>query len=329
MIIKNYELTKNNILNNKIFLLYGENEGYKNQIINDVILNNNKFDVTKYDESEILENYEEFIQNLLNKSFFENEKKIIINRVTDKSINFVEELIQRKIYDNTIIFVSEILQKKSKIRNIFEKEKELVCVPFYLDNNKTLSIIANNFFKEKKIKVSQEIINLIVDRSMGERKNLFIELNKIENYSKDKKSISYEEILKLTNIAENYSTSELIDNCLSKKINKTVSILNENNYSHEDCILILRTLLFKCKRLLKIKNNLTKNNNIESAISEYKPPIFWKEKETIKTQNICWSTNSIKILISETYKLEVLVKKNTSNSLNIISDFLLNKANKI
>tara|TARA_Y100000590_G_scaffold186528_1_gene212532 strand:+ start:915 stop:1904 length:990 start_codon:yes stop_codon:yes gene_type:complete len=327
MIIKNYELSKNNIIDKKIFLFYGENEGHKNQIIEEIILNNNKFKAVKYEESEILANYEKFLESLLTKSFFEEEKKIIIYRTTDKLVNLAKELIERKISDSTIIFVSEILQKKSKIRNLFEKEKDLICVPFYQDNNKTLSIIANNFLKLKKIRTSQEIINLLVDRSMGERKNLLLELNKIENYSKDKKNISYEEILKLTNIAENYSTSELVDNCLSKKIHKTVNILNENNYSHEDCILILRTLLFKCKRLLKIKEILSINNNIEFAISEYKPPIFWKEKETIKSQNICWSINSIKNLIGEIYELEILIKKNTANSINILSDFILNKAN--
>ena len=327
MILKNYELNKSNIIDKRFFLFHGENEGHKNQIIEEIILKNSKFKTIKYDESEILENYEEFLESLLNKSFFEEEKKIIIYRTTDKLVDLVEELIEKKIHDTTIIFVSEILQKKSKIRSLFEKEKGLICVPFYLDNNKTLSIIANNFFKLKKIRVSQAIINLLIDRSMGERKNLLIELNKIENFSKDKKTISYEEIFHLVKIAENYSASELVDNCLSKKINKTATILNENNYSHEDCILILRTLLHKCKRLLKIKKILLKNDDVEFAISEYKPPIFWKEKDTIKNQNICWSLNSIKNLIDEIYELEILIKKNTSGSLNILSDFILNKAN--
>ncbi len=326
MIIKNYELSKNNLVNKNFFLFYGENEGYKNEIIDEIILNKKKIKAIKYDENEILDNYENFLENLLNKSFFEEEKKIIIYRVTDKLINLVNELIERKITDTTIIFISEILQKKSRIRNLFEKDKDLICVPFYQDNNKTLFILANNFFKIKKLKVSQETINLLVDRSLGERKNLLIELNKIESFSKDKVSVSYEEVLKLTKIAENYSASELVDNCLSKKIKKTVSILNENNYTHEDCIFILRTFLFKSKRLLKIKEILSTNNNIELAISEYKPPVFWKEKDTIKNQNSYWTVNSIKNLIREVYELEILIKKNTANSLNMLYDFILNKA---
>ena len=326
MIIKNYELNKNKLANKKFYLFYGENDGYKNQIIDEIILNKGKYKATKYDENEVLENYENFLENLLNKSFFEEEKIIIIYRVTDKLINLAEELIERKITDTTIVFVSETLQKKSKIRSLFEKDKNLICVPFYQDNNKTLFILANNFFKIKKIKISQETINLLVERSLGERKNLLIELNKIENFSKDKTSISYEEIFKLTNIVGNYSASELVDNCLSKKIKKTATILNENNYTQEDCIFVLRTFLYRCKRLLKIKEILLTNNNVELAISEYKPPIFWKEKDTIKFQNTYWSIRAIKKIIREIYELEILIKKNTANSLNILSDFILNKA---
>ena len=329
MIIKNFDLNKKNIINNKLFLFHGENEGYKNQIIKELFLENNEYKKMQYDEAEIIENYEKFIEDQINQSLFEEKKIIIIYRSSDKLIRLVEELTSRKLNDNIIILISEILQKKSKIRNFFEKEKNLVCVPFYQDTNKTLSTIANNFFKDKKIKVSQQIINILADRSLGDRKNLSIELNKIESYCSDKKSISYDEILKLTNLSENYSAVELVDSCLSKNINRTIYILNENNYSHEDCILILRTFLYRCKRLLKIKEIISESKDIEFAISEFRPPIFWKEKETIKIQNFCWTTKTIQNLISEIYQLEVSIKKNVINSLNILSDFILNKAKKI
>ena len=42
------------------------------------------------------------------------------------------------------------LDKKSKMRNKFEKSKNLVCIPFYADDTSTLATIANNFFKKIK-----------------------------------------------------------------------------------------------------------------------------------------------------------------------------------
>ena len=152
-------------------------------------------------------------------------------------------------------------------------------------------------------------------------------MDKISNYSLNRKNINLDEILKLTNLAENYNASELIDGCLSKNLKKTVNILNENNYSAEDCILITRTFLIKLKRLFKIKKELELTKNIDNVITAFKPPIFWKDKETVKQQVGKWHLNQIENLIFETNEIELLIKKNSVNSLNILSDFIINKAN--
>ena len=199
-------------------------------------------------------------------------------------------------------------------------------MPFYADNNQTLSGIALNFFKEKKISLSQEKINLIIERCKGDRENLNNELKKIENYAKSEKKISVEDILKLSNLAENYNASELTDNCLAKNIKKTANILNENNYSNEDCILIVRTLLAKSKRILKLQEEISKNKNIEEVITNFKPPIFWKDKEIVKQQMNHWPLEKINNMIENINEIELLIKKNSVNSLNIVCDFLLYKS---
>ena len=201
-----------------------------------------------------------------------------------------------------------------------------MCIPFYPDDKKTLIPIAIDFFKKNKIPYSQEIINLIIERSSGDRKNLNNELEKILVLFHSKKKITLEEVLQLTNLSENYSISELTDNCLSKNLKRTVKIINENNFSSEDCIIIIRSLLSKSKRLLKLKNNSISKKNVEEVISSYKPPIFWKDKEVVKKQIESWSVEESQKLIYEINNIELSIKKNSSNSLNILSDFLLNKS---
>ena len=186
--------------------------------------------------------------------------------------------------DIKIILNSKNLEKKSTLRKIFEKEKLTICVPFYEDNNQTLNSIINLFFRNKKIPISQQLVNVLIERSRGDRKNLNNELEKIENYSLNKKNLKLEEIIKLTNLADNYSASELVDHSLAKNTRKTVTILNENNYSDEDNIIIVRTLLAKLKRLVKIYELVDEKNNIEQAISACKPPIFWKDKPLVTQQ---------------------------------------------
>jgi len=326
MIIKTFELQKLKATKAKKFLFYGENEGYKDQIINEYFLKKFKNSTNRYDENEVLNNYDSFISNLLNKSFFEENKLIIISRSSEKIINLIEEIITKDIQEITLIINSGPLDKKSKIRILFEKNKDTVCIPFYADDTKTLSILAYNFFKNKKIYISQETINLLVERCRGSRKSLDTELTKIENFSKNKDKITTEEILKISNLAEDYSVSELVNNCLSKNLKKTINILNENNYSSDDCILILRTMLIKAKRLLKLKKEVEKSKNIDHVISSFSPIIFWKEKVIVKQQILNCSSEEMEKLIYQINEIEILVKKNSSNSLNIISDFILNKS---
>ena len=326
MIIKTFELQKLKETKAKNFLFYGENDGYKNQIINEYFLKKFKKNVNKYDENEVLNNYDSFVSNLLNKSFFEENKLIIISICSEKIFNLAEEIINKDIQDIILIINSGALDKKSKIRILFEKNKDTVCIPFYADDTKTLNLLANNFFKNKQIFVSQETINLLVERCRGSRKSLDTELTKIENFSNNKKKITTEEILKISNLAEDYSVSELVNNCLSNNLKKTINILNENNYSSDDCILILRTMLIKTKRLLKLKKEVENSKNIDQVISSFRPIIFWKEKEIVKQQILNYSSEEIEKLIYQINEIEIQVKKNSANSLNIINDFILNKS---
>ena len=329
MIIKSFEINKINFKKINFFLLYGENEGLKNEIIKKEFENKFNQNVLKYDEKEVLDNKENLSNEIFIRSFFNKEKLLIISRCTDKIHDFIEEIIDKNIIDIKIVLNSGILDKKSKLRKTFEKKPNTACIPFYSDNFQTLSKIVNSFFYKAKIQMSQESINLLINRCSGDRLNLNNELKKIESYIVGNKKIDFEEILKLTNLAENFNTSELIDNCLSKNHKKTVNILNENNFSSEDSILIIKTLLNRSKRLLDLKRKSELNKNLEECISSYKPPIFWKDKDIVKQQMNNWSLKNIENLIYEINEIELLAKKNLSNSLNIISDFLINQSSKL
>ena len=163
----------------------------------------------------------------------------------------------------------------------------------------------------------------MVERCKGDRENLNNELKKIDSFTEYNKKINIEDILKLSNLAENYDTSELTDSCLAKNIKKTVNILNENNYSNDDCMLIIRTLLNKSKRLLKLQEEVKINKSIEEAIKNFKPPIFWKDKEIIKQQLTHWPLDKINKMIIDISEIELLIKKNSVSSLNILSDFII------
>ena len=328
MILKSFELNKLKLENYNFYLFYGDNEGLKEDTIKKFFVKKYQNKIHRYEEKEILDNIDDFYNNVFTKSFFDNEKLIIINRVTDKIREIIEELIEKKTEDIQFILNSKNLEKKSTLRKLFEKQKSIVCIPFYEDNNQTLNSIISLFFRNKKIPISQQLINVLVERSRGDRKNLNNELEKIENFSLNKKNLNIQEIIKLTNLADNYSASELVDHSLAKNTRKTVTILGENNYSDEDNIIIIRTLLAKLKRLVKIYELVDEKNNIEQAISACKPPIFWKDKPLVIQQIKSWKKDGLEQLIYKTNEIELLVKKNSVLAKNILADFIINNSKK-
>lgn len=319
MILKSYETSKINTDINLI-LFYGKNDGLKEVSIKEIIKNQT---VLNYDQSEIIENQQNFFEEIYSYSFFEKEKTIIIKRASDKIVNIIEKIDLTKIGNTKIILDADNLEKKSKLRSVFEKEKNFVCIAFYPDTVQTLIKLAFNYFKERKISISSSSINLIVNKINGDRKALFNELNKLEIYSKKGKAIDDRIITKIVNLNENYEINELVNSYFAQNQKKVISILNENNFSNEDCIMIIRSFLNKSKKLLNLSNDYLKNQNIEATIASSKPPIFWKEKEIVKQQIYKWKPKDIKNVIYKLNEIELLIKRNINISINIITDFII------
>ena len=320
MIIKSYEIKNKEISKFKFFLVYGENEGLKKDVIN-IIKSKNVFKEIKYEESQILNNKSEFYNEINNRSLFDENKTYLIERCSDKISEIILQFIDKDIED-LIIINCGILEKKSKLRSILEKSVKAVVIPTYKDNSQSLVQIAKNFFSEKKVSVSYETLNLLANRCNGDRGNLNNELAKISSYLINKKTISLKEVYTLTNLSENYSAFELVDASLSKNFKKTQEILNDNNYSQEDTFLILRVFLMKTKIILDLLESMKKQKDIEIVILEHKPPIFWKEKPVIKKQLQLWTLKTIYKLISDLNDLELKIKKNNSLSLILMKNFI-------
>ena len=325
MIVKNFEL--NNFINKKkLFLIYGENEGLKEDLILEFSKDYSKENTFKYSEKEIFLNLENFYNNIFSQSFFEKKKLIIVNNASEKIKSEIELILTKNIEDITLIFLSNILEKKSKLRNLFEKDKNLICVAVYKDDHRVLFNLANSFFKSKKINISTESINLIIERSSEDRKNLRNELKKIDCFIGNKKKIDFDDLIKLTNLSENHNINKIVDTSLAKNTRETLRVINENIFSTEDIIIIIRSYLLRSKRLLRLITELEKNKNIDQVISASKPPIFWKDKDIVKKQLKIWNKENTIALIQNINNVELQLKKNAGSSLNILQNFIIEQS---
>ena len=324
MIIKSFEIHKIDPFKNNLILFYGQNEGLKDENI--LKLSSKFHSIIKYDEREVLENLDNFFESIFSGSLFDEDKFVIINQASDKIVKIIEILIEKKekIKEIAILLNANSLEKKSKLRSIFEKN--LLCVPFYIDNNETLFKFTETFLKQKRINISPLNINFLVNKCNGDRRNLKNELHKIEMFCLNKRNIKDEELQKLVCLSENKNISELIDCCLVKDKKNTINILNDNIFNNDDSILITRTFLNKLKKIRKLILNYEKNKNLNETIRNAKPPIFWKDKPIVEKQIRTWKPYLIEKLIIDINEIELQIKRNNTNSINLISDFILNTA---
>ena len=324
MIIKSFNLNDLKKNNSTFYLFYGENEGHKEEAINNYFLKNFKGEIIKYDENQILENEDVFLENCLNESLFDSTKIIIVSRVTVKLLEVIKKLNEKEIHNKMIIFNSGLLEKKSKLREFFEKEKNVVCTAFYEDSHSSLFKIAQDQFFKNKISISSENINLVIEKCSNDRKSLKNEINKILNYCYERKKVSRSEILKLINSNTDDEIFSLIDNCLIKNENLVMNKLNSSLYTKNDTIVLIRSFMSRLKRLVELKKILIDNGNISDVINSYRPPIFWKDKQIVQKQKELWSLNKIFQLLEELNNIETSYKKNYELSNNLIFDFIIN-----
>jgi DNA polymerase-3 subunit delta len=323
MLIKSHELKNFQIKDTDFYLFYGPNAGLIEETINKVFKPIFTKNTINYDEADLLNNIHSFKEMIFNKSFFDDEKFIIINRASNKILDLIQELIESQVTDLKMIIKAGPLEKKSKLRSYFEKNKFTIITAFYEENYQSLLLMIKKIFSEKQIVISNEIISLIIERSKGNRLSINNEIEKISSYYEKNNKIDLKDALKITNLAENYGISELVDQSLLKNKKKTINILNENNLNTEENILIIRTFLNKLKRLKILKIKYQKSKNIEQILSAARPPIFWKDKDIVKQQLNIWSLSEIKFLIYKVNKLELTIKKNNQISDQILNNFIL------
>jgi len=329
MIIKSYEIHKNksNFLKYNFFLLYGENIGLKKDIRDIIKISvkkkENNMEMLSLYETEIINNEENFYNFIYSGSLFSNKKIITIFEATDKIIKKISSVYSEYPENVFIIILSNILEKKSKLRNFFETGKKAICIPCYLDSEKELDFIAQSELKKNNISLSRETINLLVEKSNSDRGNLKNEIEKIKSYAINKKKLELHEIRLLINFSGDYKSDILVNECLCGNILQYKKIISELYINTVNQILLLRILSNKVQRLLNIKEQENKSNNIDNLINFSKPAIFWKEKPLVKKQLSIWSLSELKKIINGINNTELLCKKMPQVSKIIFFNFFL------
>ena len=300
-----------------ITLFYGENLGLIDDFKELIRKYNKKSEIIRFNEEEIIKKNVVFFREISSDSLFSEKKVIFIDQASDKILDLIQEVEKIDIRKSIYLF-SSILEKKSKLRAFFEKSDKYNIVPCYEDNEATLKKIILQNLKDFK-SVTTENINLIIDSCSSNRTKLKNELAKIKSFFHDK-ILNTEKIEKLLNIKTNEDFDKLKDAALLGNRKGTNKLLSDTILETEKNIFYLNSINQRLGKLLEINNN---KNNIEKAINDLRPPIFWKDKPNLISQAKVWNKKKIKIIMKNTYEIEIKIKSISSIDKNLLIKKLL------
>ena len=313
MILKDYLIKKdkNFFKNFKSLLFYGENEGLKKDFNQFIKKNSENAEILIFDSKEILDNNELFYNELTNQSLFSKEKIIFVNKATDKITNLILDFTNLKTNAKLILF-SDLLDKKSKLRNLFEKEKELAIIACYKDLEFNLLKYVNEKLKDID-GYTNEIGRFICKNSDFDRSKVQNEISKIKMcFVNDKVNLKKLEVL--INYNETEKFDELRDNALLGEKNKTNLLLSSTIISQDQIILNFNSIIRRIIKLIEILEIDKMNKNLDVSINTIKPPIFWKEKDTVKKQCKLWNLQKLKMILIRLSDIEKQLKTESNIS---------------
>ena len=329
MILKSYIVEQDiEILNSyNSTLIYGENEGIKDDIKDAIKKRNNNSEIINFYEDDILKN-NYLYESIHNPSLFNEKKIILLHETSDKIYSQIIECLDKENKNINIYIFSQNLEKKSKLRSFFEKGKKLAIFPCYKDNERTLITYINNELKGFK-GLTGEIVNLIINNSNMDRRIIKNELLKIKGFFIEKKIIK-NQILEILNIKNNDNFNEIRDKALNGEKEKVNKLLSETEILKEEVFFHLNNLNNRVMRLHEIieKSNINKEN-YEQTVENLKPVVFWQDKPIIYKQLKKWDLRELDKIIVKIANTEKLMKKNSyiRNDV-VIKDLVINLTNK-
>ena len=318
MIYKSYIIEENiNLIKNNIVLFYGQNLGLINEFKIIIKRTYHKHTIIRLTQQEILNDQSNLINNLKTKSLFAENKIFFIDDANDKLVEILEEILTN-IDNNKIYVFANILDKKSKLRLFFEKQKMTDTIPCYQDTELSIKKKIIKEFKEYSA-LTPSVINLLIENCSLDRLKLQNEIDKIKSFFQNK-MISGDVLHKLLNIKEDENFDDIKDQALSGDKIKTNYLLNSTEISSEKSIYYLSSINL---RFSKLKEVVDKKENLETAVSSLKPPIFWKDKPLFLKQARIWTLKKLNAAMAITFDTEVKIKNNSTISKKTIIKKLL------
>lgn len=325
MILKSYIIEKDHSILSKFksVLMYGENNGIKDDIKEKILKDSKDSEVINLFHEEIYNNKKILDNFISNSSLFSKKKIVFIHEVSDKIFEEIFEALNDLKEDVKIFIFSNQLEKRSKLRAHFEKIKDLGIIACYQDNEITLRNYINSSLITYK-GLTPEITNLIMINSNKDRKTIKSEIKKIKSFF-NKKLINKIELEELLNIKTNSNFSEITDAALNGDKNSLNKLMGEVEFLQEETFFYLNLISNKIFKLLEIKLNSTNPQNEIELVEGTKSKIFWKDRPIFLAQLKKWNHLKLEEALKKIIDIELAMKSNSLIKKDVLIKDLLIK----
>jgi len=320
MIIKDFQIEKI-IKENKgflPFLIYGPNEGLirnhiqkiKSDYLSDVDFEEISITGKSLDLSpDTLETSANSI------SMFNNYKLIILESLKDKNMSKLESVIDSAPTQTMLIVKADNLKKTSKLRKLFESNAQCYALACYEDDAKSMMRLIDGFMKENNITVDRDIKNYLMQTLSTDRMISFNELQKISLFYNNADTTPHlEEIKNLLNDTSSNNLQKMNESVMYGNTTKSSNIISKLLSEGNNPISVLRSLINYLKRVQKVKVEMKKGSNFDTAIKFLRPPLFWKDKDNFQQHCVRWPLNKIEKNLSRLLDAEIDCKTNSKLS---------------
>ena len=219
------------------------------------------------------------------------------------------------------LVASTYLTPASKLRKLYEEHPTFLCVPCYDVTTPELSKFIKGFFDKHTKAIDLQLIRDLAGFFMSAPHTLESELEKILLAAGTSRDITYDHIKSILVSSRVPEAKDIIDAFLNQ--NKKQFVQLSKNQDSVTLITFLRSLTGSMLRLHHIKSVIEDGATIDTALGKAQPPVFFKEKNSLKTQVQLWGLEDLSQSIETARQLEVEIKKNSTAANDIVTFKLL------
>lgn len=261
-------------------------------------------------------------------SLLAGKRVLCIRDADDALVPLLDNALATRARDNFIIlYANDSLSAGSKLRAFCERSSELAVVPCYKDEGAGLAQLVRDTLRAYGLRVGNDVVHYLTQQLQGDRQVVLNELEKISLYiGDDADEVTMETAVFLTADSRETSLDEL-SHAVAAGQAATICTLTDTLINEGvQPVVAVRSLMRYMHRLETVAQARYQGANLDSAIEQLRPPIFFKHKAQFRSHATRWSLGRVHDALTMLHTLELTTKREGRLARPLLAQGLLDVA---